>query len=57
MTFFRTRIVACIKFSGRETLAAACSRARCVFAEGCPVVRVHCSFGLARHIGQRTDKM
>ena len=39
------------------TLAAASPRARCVLADGCPVVRVQRSFGLARHIGQRTDNM
>jgi hypothetical protein len=38
-------------------LAAASARARCVLAEGCPVIWVHCSFGLARHMGQRTDNM
>ena len=38
-------------------MAAASPRARCVLADGCPVVRVQRSFGLARHIGQRTDNM
>jgi hypothetical protein len=38
-------------------LAAARLRARCVLAEGCPVLRVHRSFGFARHMGQRTDNM
>ena len=26
-------------------------------ADGCPVLRVHLSFGKARHMGQRTDKI
>ena len=38
-------------------MAAARPRARCVLADGCPVLRVHRSLGCARHIGQRTDKM
>jgi len=44
------------KFSGRATLAAA-RRARWVLADGCPVLRVHFSFGFARHVGQRTDNI
>ena len=43
--------------SGRETLAAAKSRSRCVFCDGCPVLSLHLSFGLAAHIGQRTDNI
>src|SRR4051812_7769370 len=43
--------------SGRETLAAANSRSVCVFWEGCPVLSLHLSFGLAPHIGQRTDNI
>src|ERR1700683_976828 len=52
--FFRIRRTARPAFSGRGALAAATPRARCVLAEGCPVLRVHLSLGFARHIGQRT---
>src|ERR1700733_11749218 len=45
------------RFSGRETLAAAKVRARCVLTDGCPVVSVHFSPGIARHIGHRTDNI
>ena len=38
-------------------MAAARPRARCVLADGCPVLIVQRSFGLARHMGQRTDNM
>lgn len=38
-------------------MAAARSRSRWVLAEGCPVLAVHFSFGLAPHIGQRTDNI
>lgn len=44
-------------FSGGPALAAARPRSRCVFCEGCPVVRVHLSFGFAPHTGQRTDNV
>src|ERR1700683_5282381 len=49
--------VRCPRFSGGGTLAAANVLARCVLTHGCPVLRVHCSFGRARHVGQRTDKI
>ena len=45
------------EFSGRETLAAASSRFRCVLMDGCPVLSVHFWFGLAPHMGQRTDNI
>ena len=45
------------KLSGLGTLAAASVLARCVLTHGCPVVSVHGSFGFARHIGQRTDRI
>jgi hypothetical protein len=54
---FRNRAALRMEFSGGGTLAAASPRARCVLADGWPVLRVHCSFGLARHMGQRTDSM
>ncbi len=54
---FRIRKAAWPELSGRETLAAANSRLRCVLFDGCPVLSVHFSFGLAPHIGQRTDNM
>lgn len=57
VTDFRIRRAAWPQFSGRETLAAAISRSRCVLLDGCPVLSVHRSFGLALHIGQRTDNM
>ncbi len=43
------------ELSGRGALAAARPRSRCVLSDGCPVVRVHLSFGLALHTGHRTD--
>lgn len=55
LDLFRICRTAWPAFSGRATLAAAEPRARCVLMDGCPVVSVHCSFGLARHVGQRTD--
>jgi hypothetical protein len=54
---FRIRRADSPEFSGRETLAAASSRLRCVLADGCPVLKVHFSFGLAPHMGQRTDNI
>jgi hypothetical protein len=54
---FSVRRASSPKFSGQATFAAACCRARCVLAEGCPVVKVHCSLAFALHIGQRTDKI
>ena len=30
---------------------------RCVLLDGCPVLSVHFSFGLAPHMGQRTDNI
>ncbi len=54
---FRSRKARCPRLAGGGTLAAARVLARCVLTLGCPVLRVHCSFGLARHIGQRTDRM
>lgn len=56
VSFFRTRTAAWPKLSWPATLAAA-RRARCVLADGCPVLSVHFSFGFARHIGQRTDNI
>jgi hypothetical protein len=41
----------------RETLAAAKSLLRWVLVDRCPVLNVHFSFGLAPHMGQRTDKI
>jgi hypothetical protein len=52
-----TLITIWAKFSGRDTLPAATVRARWVLMHGCPVVSVHFSPGLARHIGQRTDNI
>ena len=43
--------------SGGGALAAARARSRCVLFEGCPVVRVHFSFGLALHAGHGTDNI
>lgn len=57
VTCFTTRTATWPIFSGQLTLAAASVRARCVLAEGCPVVSVHFSFGFARHMGQRTDNI
>src|ERR1700690_3904943 len=54
---FRIRRVDWPELSGRETLAAASSRLRCVLLDGCPVLSVHFSFGLAPHMGQRTDNI
>jgi len=54
---FRIRRAACPKFSWAPALAAATLRSLCVLAHGCPVLRVHFSFGLARHTGQRTDNI
>ncbi len=54
---FRIRTTAWPGLSGRATLAAARSRSRWVLVEGCPVLSVHFAFGLAPHIGQRTDNM
>ena len=54
---FRIRRAACPKFSWAPALAAATLRSLCVFAQGCPVLSVHFSFGLARHTGQRTDNI
>jgi hypothetical protein len=54
---FRIRKTASPELSGRAYLAAARSRSRWVLAEGCPVLAVHWAFGLAPHIGQRTDKI
>jgi hypothetical protein len=56
VNLFRIRTAPWPKLSWRATLAAA-RRARCVLADGCPVLRVHFSFGFARHIGQRTDNI
>jgi hypothetical protein len=53
----RTRRTAWPEVSGRETLAAAISRSRCVLVDGCPVLSVHFCFGLAPHMGQRTDNI
>ena len=53
----RIRTNAWLKFSGRAPLAAARSRSRWVLVEGCPVLSVHLAFGLAPHMGQRTDKI
>jgi hypothetical protein len=39
------------------SLAAAWSRTRCVFLDGCPVESVHRALGGAPHIGQRTNNM
>jgi hypothetical protein len=57
VTSLANRTAARPRLSGAAASAAASFRARCVLTHGCPVVRVHRSFGLARHIGQRTDKM
>ncbi len=57
VAFFRIRRAAWLEVSGRGALAAANSRARCVLVEGCPVLSVHGSFGLALHMGQRTDNI
>ena len=57
VAFFNIRRAARPEFSGRGALAAANSRARWVLVDGCPVLSVHCSFGLALHMGQRTDKI
>src|SRR5271167_2429826 len=54
---FRLRRNARTEFPGGGTLAAASCRARCVLAEGCPVVSVHCSFAFALHIEQGTERM
>src|SRR6266852_4783789 len=54
---FRIRTTAWPGLSGRATLAAERSRSRWVLVEGCPVLSVHFAFGLAPHIGQRTDNM
>src|ERR1022692_370638 len=54
---FRHRTAARMEFSGGGTLAAASPRERCVLADGWPVLSVHRSLGLARHMGQRTDSM
>jgi hypothetical protein len=56
-TLFRIRRAAWPELSGSGALAAANSRARCVLTHGCPVLRVHRSFGLALHIGHRTDNI
>src|ERR1700733_7587146 len=45
------------KLSGRGALAATADLDKCVFTHDCPVVKVHCSFGFARHVGQVTDKI
>ena len=54
---FRDRRAVRLTPSGRETLAAANSRSKWVFCDGCPVLSLHLSFGLAPHIGQRTDSI
>jgi len=54
---FRTRRAAWPEFSGREILKADNSRSRCVLVDGCPVLSVHFFFGLAPHMGQRTDNI
>jgi hypothetical protein len=54
---FRIRRAAWPEFSGRATLAAARSLSRWVLREGCPVLSLHFSFGLAPHIEQRTDNI
>src|SRR5579863_9638795 len=45
------------KFWGGGSLAAASSRSAWVLIDGCPVLSVHFSFVLARHLGQGTDKI
>jgi len=57
VTAFRIRRADWPEFSGRETWAAASSRSACVLMDGCPVLSVHFSFGLAPHLGQRTDNI
>src|ERR1700722_4450436 len=57
VTVLMIRKAAWPEFSGRETLAAASPRVRRGLSGGCPVVSVHFSFGLALHIGQRTDNI
>ena len=54
---FRIRKAAWPAFSGRAILAASSSRSRCVLVDGCPVLSVHFSFGMAAQMGQRTDNI
>jgi len=53
----RDRKAAWPELSGRGALAAARPRSRCVLSDGCPVVSVHFSFGLALQTGHRTDSI
>lgn len=55
LSALRDRRKASPEFPGGGALAATRPRSRCVLSDGCPVVRVHLSFGLALHTGHRTD--
>ncbi len=54
---FSIRKVLWPKLWGRGALLAAKLLSTWVFAEGCPVLNLHFSFGLALQTGQRTDKI
>jgi hypothetical protein len=54
---FSIRNVLWLKLSGRGALLAAKLLSMCGFKEGCPVLNLHFSFGLAAQTGQRTDSI